>query len=667
MDLTFLGCRKDKIEQLNNKNIFSLEDLVKWLPRTYHDFRIPKTVREIKDGEILSMHLMVYKIEEKPTSRGTNMVIVKCKDANSDLISINYFNATYVLKNLRQGESYLFCGKVSLNLFAGREYWTMTNPFRFSQDIQSLKRIFPVYKKVKGMSDDFLINAIQQAVVLIDKDDYLEHSLQKDFGLLSYSDAISEIHAPMNPEGIENAKRRYLFDDLFFFNFNLREKYLAEARTSEYRFRTYPTVRKYLATLPFQLTEGQNDALRKIGQAAKEGRRVNALVSGDVGSGKTEVAKLSMLMAYDSGYQSVMMAPTNVLAKQHYADLVKSFEPLGIKVAFLAGDTKVSEKKKLYKAIESGEIHMVIGTSAVISKEVVYDKLALTVVDEEHRFGVVQREALKEKAMEGVHCVSMSATPIPRTLAMSLYGDSIDVLTINSMPLGRKPIQTFEMDNDDDVNAFLAQEIQKGHQAYVVCPLIEESDNEKIADVESVEVAYKKLCNYFDKLNIKVSMVSGKMKQAEIDEALADFAANKSQILVSTTIIEVGVNIPNTTVICLKNAERFGLAQMHQLRGRVGRNSLQSYCILQLGTRTEIAIKKAETMCTTNDGYVIAQKDLELRGTGDFIGTSQSGENKYVMLMLANPDLNAKIKESIKSIFDDKERKALYVKKMALH
>lgn len=662
MDLTFLGCRKDKMNQFNKKNIYSLEDLVKWLPRAYYDFRHPKTVRELKDGDMVSMYLLVVNIDERQTSRGTKMLVFRCKDSNGDFVSINFFNAEFVLKKIRTGESYLFCGKAVKSFYGGRVYWAMTNPYRFSQDFESLKRIVPVYKKVTGMSDDYLIDAVQRAVVLVDKDDYLEHSIQKKFNLLTYSDAITQIHAPSTADEVEDAKYRYLFDDLFFFNFNLKEKYQSEPNTSPYRFTTFPTVRKYLAVLPFQLTSGQNDALRHIGQTAKDGKRINALVQGDVGSGKTMVAMMSMLMAYDSGYQSVLMAPTNVLAKQHYNDLIRDFEPLGLKIAFLSSETKVSEKRKLYKLIESGEINIVVGTSAVISKEVKYSNLALTIVDEEHKFGVVQRELLKEKAMQGVHNISMSATPIPRTLAMSIYGEDIDVVTINTMPVGRKPISTMEMGSDKDVYDFIEGELKKGHQAYVVCPLIEESTNEKMADVESVEVAYKRIKAHFDKIGYTAVMVNGKMKQDAINETIKDFADNKAQILVSTTIIEVGVNVPNATVICLKNAERFGLAQMHQLRGRVGRSQLQSYCLLQVGSQTDMAVEKVTTMCNTNDGFVVAQKDLELRGTGDFIGTSQSGDNKYVMLMMANPDLNKKIKDEINEIFADSSRKSRYEK-----
>lgn len=666
MDLTFLGCRKDKIDQFNNKNIYTLEELVKWLPRTYYDFRIPKTVMELKDGDIVAMHLMVVKVDEKPTSRGTKMLMFRCKDARGAFISINFFNAGFVLKKLRVGDSYLFCGKVNKNIFNGNEYWSMTNPFRFSQDVQSLQRIIPVYKKITGMSDDFLLNAVQQSVALVDKDDYLEHSIQKKFGLLSYSDAISQIHSPSTPEEIEQAKYRYMFDDLFYFNFNLREKYQLEPESSPYRFTTYPTVRKYLAALPFKLTEGQNSALREIGTEAKNGKRINRLLQGDVGSGKTVVAMMSMLMAYDSGYQSVLMAPTNVLAKQHYDGIVRDFEPLGLKIAFLSGNTTASEKKKLYKLIESGEINIVVGTSAVITQEVKYKNLALVIVDEEHKFGVVQRELLKAKALQGVHSISMSATPIPRTLAMSIYGDSIEVTTITTMPMGRKPITTFEMDDDKDIYGFIHQELNKGHQAYVVCPLIEDADNDKIMEVESAEATYAKMKTHFDALGYKVAMVNGKMKSDEVDSIIDDFSNNKAQVLVSTTIIEVGVNVPNATVICLKNAERFGLAQMHQLRGRVGRSSLQSYCILQIGTPTDMAQAKVQTMCSTNDGFVIAQKDLELRGTGDFIGTSQSGDNKFVMLMMANPSLNSAIKDEIKSIFLDDKRKTIYKKKMEI-
>lgn len=418
--------------------------------------------------------------------------------------------------------------------------------------------------------------------------------------------------------------------------------------------------KQLINALPFELTEGQRGALRMISKKMKNNERVNALIQGDVGCGKTMVAIFSLLIAVENGYQGALMCPTSVLAKQHYEEITERFSSFGIKVAYLSGDLKVRERKKIIKAIKEGEVDIVVGTHAVLGKDVEFQSLALTIVDEEHRFGVKQRELLQLKASSGVHTISMSATPIPRSLAMTIHGDSIDVLNIKSLPKGRKPVETALITAEEDSYQRIYEEVQNGRQAYVVCPLVEESNSDILKNVESVDEAFAKAIKYFEPKGIKVGMATGKMKQQDIDAELEKFANKEYDIFISTTIIEVGVNVPNATVILIKNAERFGLAQLHQLRGRVGRGSYQSHCLLLSEKATDIGRAKLETMCNTTDGFVIAEKDLELRGTGDFIGTSQSGQNKYVMLMLGNADLNESIRNEVKDILKNPIRTAFY-------
>lgn len=384
---------------------------------------------------------------------------------------------------------------------------------------------------------------------------------------------------------------------------------------------------------------------------------------GDVGCGKTLIAELAMLMAHDEGYQSVLLAPTVVLANQHYEDINSKMKNLDINCALLTSQTSAKEKKKILKQLENGEIDMLVGTHSVLNPEIKYKSLALTVIDEEHKFGVKQRDNFKLRAKDGVHNISMSATPIPRTLALSLYGRDIKVYKIDSMPNGRKPIATLYKQNDENAFKGIKSQLDKGRQAYIVCALIE-SDDEKMVDVKSSTEMYKDAKNYFEPFGYKVGHINAKMKQEEINEIIMGFAEKKFDILVSTTIIEVGVNIPNATVIYIANAERFGLAQLHQLRGRVGRGKEQGYCLLGGKNLTENGKEKIKTMCSTCDGFEIAKKDLQLRGCGDFIGTVQSGENKYISLLLANEQMNSEIFNDIQRIISDKKRMEWYEERM---
>lgn len=646
MDISTLGINKGKVKQFNSKGINSIEDLINFLPRKYYDFRNETKIRYVEDGQITSIVAKVTEINS-----GEHHVRIKVVDDSNWFMYITWFNQKYILKMLEEGKTYIFCGKVSIDeTYKSRQ---MLNPMYFSEDISKYKKIIPIYSKIQGMSDEYLMRSINTALNLVDKSEYLDVSILDKFNLYSRKDTINAIHQPDNLDDVEMAKDRILFDDLFYFSTQLRANNKGSLSKTSISIKDANTIKGFLNTLPFTLTDDQLSTVRNIYKDMMNQKRVNALVQGDVGSGKTIVAFLLMLIASENKYQSALMAPTNVLAKQHYEELKRFGEKMGYNVAFLSGITKAKEKKKILKELESGDIDMVVGTHAIISKDVKFNNLGLAVVDEEHRFGVVQRELMNEKTKEGVHSVSMSATPIPRSLALTIYGEGTDVYNITQMPAGRKKVVTKLTDNDSIAYEFIKKEIDKGRQCYIVCPLIEESDSEVMQGVLSVGEVYKQVVDYYKGTNVKISVISGDMKQSDIENEIMLFSEGKIDILISTTIIEVGVNVPNSTVMVIQNADRFGLAQLHQLRGRVGRGSHQSYCILISQSKEN---EKLEAMVRTTDGFEIAEVDLRLRGAGDFIGTKQSGENKYVMLMLSNPKLFNDIQEEVKDIFEDKKR-----------
>ena len=651
MNLELLGIPKQKINQLMNAGIYCIEDLIKYLPRKYYDFRNPVPIKNVKDGDICAIVGKVGEIKES-----NNLVYTKVTDSNGHFCYAYWFNQKYITKILKEGQEYIFCGRIKIddNFHNMKKVFPIMLkkifPIMFDKDIRKLQRIIPVYRKIKGMSNEYLEKIIDDALKLVNIEDYLEHKIVKQFNLIGEYEAFKLIHKPRNLEDIEKAKERFVFDDLFLFNFQLKNLNRTKDQSTLYPVSSCITWKKLYHNLPFDLTEDQKNCLKTMYYMAKQGKCINALIQGDVGSGKTIVAIFMMLLATENGYQSCMMAPTEVLARQHYEELTQQLKGFPFKIGYLSGNLTAKQKKETQEAIKSGEIQLIIGTHAVIQDGVEFKKLGLMIIDEQHRFGVVQREALLKK-YQYPHSIVMSATPIPRTLSMALYGDSIQVLTIKTKPVGRKPVETCQIEKDDKINEFMLKEIQKGRQCYVVCPLIDDSESEKMAEVESVNTVYKNLVSYFKKFpNIKISLISGKMKQKDIDEEIRKFANNETHILVSTTIVEVGVNIPNATVMVVKNAERFGLAQLHQLRGRVGRSNHQSYCILQSPKKDDI---KVQIMCSTTDGFEIAKKDLELRGPGDFIGIRQSGQNKYVMLMLAYPKLYEEISKLNDQIYAD--------------
>lgn len=667
MDLAFIDMPKAKIKILESKNITSCEDLAEYFPKSYRDYRNQIVCSDVKDEKLSgSIAIRIKSINNLRSSSGRPYLSIVGYDINKNELKILYFNSTHIARFLKVGKVFTFCGTITINEFMGNRSYQMINPYHFGARKEEVMKIYPEYKKIKGISESALLEMIKASVNLMDRSEILEPVLLHKFDLENRTNALTEIHMPKSMEEIERAKNRFLFDDLFYYNYELKKSQSYRPEKSKYHFVKYDATVKYRDQLPFVLTKGQKQALHEICVAFHTGKPLNALVLGDVGCGKTEIAKISMLMAHDNGYQAVMMAPTNVLARQHYQDLKRSFEPLGIKVGFLSSETKSKERKSILNELKEGTLSIVVGTHSLLSDEIIYKDLALAIIDEQHKFGVKQRESLSKKIEEGIHCISMSATPIPRTLAMSLYGDDIKVLAIKELPNGRKPILTKKYESNERALRFIAQEVKKGHQAYIVCPLIEESENEKLSAVVSVTEAYKECTDVYQPIGIRCGLIHGKMKQDEIQQVVTSFEKHEIDVLVSTTIVEVGVNVPNATIIYVRNAERFGLAQLHQLRGRVGRSSTQSYCILQSDHQGADAIYKIQSMCETNDGYEIAKRDLQLRGPGDFIGTAQSKDNRYVSLMLAYPQLNSDIKKEIDSIFTDSKRKMHYNDRLSL-
>lgn len=649
MNLDRLDIPKNKIKQFMSKGICTLEDLVRYFPRKYYDFRRPVLIRNVQDGEVVAVVGTIQDIKQ-----GDKYVRAKVSDGTGYLY-VTWFQQHYVAKQLETGKEYIFCGKINID----PEYRSKQMlPMFFSRDIDKLKSIIPVYPKIPGMSDDYLKQSIQSALALMKNCEHLEQEIVRKFSLMKWSDAVRAIHQPKDFHVLKKAQERIVFDELFEYAMQMYEVEEENQTRSPFVMKQFQEVGELLKKLPFELTEGQRQTLRAISVQMKHGKRVNALLQGDVGCGKSIVAFLLMFVAAENGYQSAMMAPTQVLAKQHYEELSKLIDGTPYRAAYLSSEMKARERKNILNEIREGNVQFIIGTHAVLQEDVVIPKLALTIVDEEHRFGVVQRNQLKNKAKEGVHHITMSATPIPRSLALAIWGNAKEIYTIKTMPKGRKPVKTVLLNDERRVYNGIYQQIRQGHQCYVVCPLIEDSDAESMQDVDSVETTYEKMTRYFAQYpEVKIEMISGKMKQEEIDAAIERFARNEVNVLVSTTIIEVGVNVPNATMIVIKNAERFGLAQLHQLRGRVGRSDFQSYCVLFSEDKDN---PKLKAMVETTDGFVIAQKDLELRGAGDFIGTKQSGQNKYVMLMMSNLPLYIKIKEEVKQIYQDPKRLSNY-------
>ena len=650
MDLKEINIPEKKIKQLNKKKINTVRDMLYTFPRKYIDYSKCKTTLEATSGERCAMKLYLSETARNDTAR-IPFIKAYCMERETQReVIVIWFYKQYMYHEISElkGKEILVCGIYKDD---GTPQFSMPDVF-MEYDSNNLK-IYPVYSKVAGMSDDYYRNVLLKAQEHIDEvvNEPLPDKLRTVTGVISEKEMVENYHFPKDVKGLTDAKRKEIVDVLYKYAVAMERDSMELERTSVFIPKFLDNCNKLISLLPYELTDDQKNIVKQFIETAKEGKRVNALIQGDVGSGKTVCAFLLMTAMSDNGFQSALMAPTGVLARQHFEELSGYAEKLGLTAVYLGSELKVKERREVLAKIESGEADFVVGTHSVISKDVVFKNLGLTIVDEEHKFGVIQRQTLKSKASEGVHSVSMSATPIPRSLALAVYGDALDIYTISTMPNGRKPVKTAVVNNEEDSFGFMLREIRCGHQCYIVCPLISADEKKELKDEgislpKSVEEVYESACAYFGKYGINVGVITGKMKDVEKSSIIESYKKGEIKILVATTIIEVGVNVPNATVITIMNAERFGLAGLHQLRGRVGRSSLQSYCILE---SSELNNPRLEAMCKTTDGFKIAEEDLKLRGTGDLIGVKQSGSSETFAVVLKYPNLYSRVRKFVRT------------------
>ena len=615
------GIGEAKAKALGKLGIFTLGDLIGWFPRRYEDRRETRPISSLIPGETACVAAMIAS-EPKVSHirKGMDLVKVRAVD-DTGALDVTFFNQSWLKNQLRVGETYIFYGRAEGSLLRK----TMAGPVVEPEGRQEFTgRIVPVYPLTAGVSQLLLSRAIRQGLdecadIL---PDCLPDSVRQTHGLCRVNYAYENIHFPESPEALDIARRRLAFEELFFFAIGLKLLRFRRETVSVEPFRPVDMAPFYDA-LPFILTGAQRRCADEAIADMTAGKPMNRLCQGDVGSGKTMVAAACVYFCVKNGRQAALMAPTELLAEQHYRGLAPLLEQLGLRCALLTGSTPAKTKRSVTAQLASGELDFAIGTHALISGGVAYANLGLVVTDEQHRFGVAQRTALAEKG-EHPHTLVMSATPIPRTLALILYGD-LDVSVIDQLPPGRKPIETYAVTSAyyPRLYAFIRKQVEAGRQVYIVCPMVSENDDLPDERKAVTEYAQKLQSEIFP--DLRVAYVHGKMKSREKDTVMSAFAAGETNILVSTTVIEVGVDVPNASLMVVENAERFGLSQLHQLRGRVGRGQHQSYCVLVSDNKNDETRQRLRAMTKTADGFKIAEEDLRLRGPGDFFGLRQHG------------------------------------------
>ncbi len=624
------GIGDAKAKQLLRLGVFTVWDLLTYFPVRFDDRTKIRKISELQHDETASFNgKVVSEVTEHFVRKGLTYYKVQIRDDSGIAVCI-FFNNKYIKTMLNRGYEYTFYGKVNVR----RGIREILSPeFELSSRAECTKSIVPVYPLTNGITQKFLRKLIRDAYELYHPylRDIIPAATLKEYALCPLDFAIKNIHFPSDEASLEIAKKRLVFEEFFILQTTLRKMKNGSKKEKGIRFGKVD-VMPFISELPFLLTNAQKRVLGDIYRDLESGNAMTRLVQGDVGSGKTVVAALSMYYCAKNGFQAAMMAPTEVLARQHYKDLSPMLENFGIRCALLTGSTKLKEKREIYKSLENGEIDAIFGTHALITDKVVFKNLALAITDEQHRFGVRQRMTLSEKG-ESVHTLVMTATPIPRTLALIIYGD-MDISIIDELPPNRQVIDTYCVGEDmrERIYAFIRKEINKGNRCYIVCPSVEENE----------ELSVKSVTQHFDMLSktvfsdIPMGIVHGKMKSADKEIAMTDFVLGNTKILVSTTVIEVGVNVPEATLMVVENAERFGLSQLHQLRGRVGRGKEKSYCVLFNSSHTEETVERMKIMTKSNDGFKISEKDLSLRGPGDFFGTRQHGALQFKIADLAN-------------------------------
>lgn len=623
--------------KLNKLGIFTAQDLMMYFPKKHIDYSSRTLIRDLKEGQTTTVFGFIKSVSSFNTRNNLSVTRVVIGD-ESGRFELSFFNAKgnrYLLQRMKtqfpQNAGIMVSGVVKMNNYSGQltmdkpTYSIMTGEFK--EDANSnlnIARIVPIYTICEDLSIKTLRKAIFNAIELYKNDikNIVPDFIRERLGIMNKKDAVKQIHFPETMNDLEHARFSLIFEELFLIQLKLiRLRENTAKTTSAYNLQVHKDglVQKFIAGLPFELTSGQKQAVNEILQDMNSDAPMQRLLQGDVGSGKTVVATIMLLAAVENGYQGALMAPTEILAQQHYNNLVQWLTPLGLSVGLFLGSQGKKVRQKFETDLKNGQMNIAVGTHALIQENVDFNNLGAIVVDEQHRFGVKQRNILKRKS-QNPQMLTMTATPIPRTLALTVHGD-LDLTVINELPKGRKPIKTILTGSHRQVWDLIKQEVESGRQAYIVYPLIDESEtlSAKAATIEAEKLQQEIFPQF------KIGLLHGKLKNDEKEEVMKDFKDGKYDILVSTTVVEVGVDVPNATVMVIENAERFGLSQLHQLRGRVGRSSLQSYCVLITSSRSQETRERLGIMTETNDGFVIAEKDLQLRGPGEFLGTRQSG------------------------------------------
>ena len=622
---TLKGIGEKTAKLFEKVGIRTIDDLLHYYPNGYDTYGEPKAIGELSEDETGAVEGFLKSGATGVHINGLSIVQATISDMTGKLRLV-WYHMPYLKNTLRPDSHFIFRGRV----IRKKNGLTMEQPQMFKPEAyeELLSSMRPVYAQTKGLGNKTITSAVEQALAIRTLErDYLPASLRISNELAEYNFAIEHIHFPANEEDLRFARKRLVYDEFFFFLLAVR--HLKEKRQnirSPFHVEKQEECRRLLKDLPYRLTNAQLRTLEEVLGDLKSGSVMNRLIQGDVGSGKTIIAVLALLAVCDNGYQGALMVPTEVLARQHYESVAELFAAHGVekKVILITGSMTAKEKRLAYEKVASHEADIIIGTHALIQEKVVYDNLALVITDEQHRFGVAQREMFGNKG-QMPHVLVMSATPIPRTLAIILYGD-LDISVIDELPANRLPIKNCVVDKSYRPRAyrFIENEVKNGRQAYVICPMVEESE---MIEAENVLDYTKALRENLP--GIRVEYLHGKMKGKEKNKIMEEFAAGNIQVLVSTTVIEVGVNVPNATVMMIENAERFGLAQLHQLRGRVGRGDKQSYCIMVNASGNKEKNRRLEVLNKSNDGFYIASEDLKLRGPGDLFGIRQSGDLEF--------------------------------------